>query len=204
VPFFLQTPEEKVMLVLHGYIDDSGDSQGHLFTLSCLHGDIAHWTFLEMEWVAMLEAVNKGLRAKGRKELSRYHAAERASRKGDFAGWSLPEQIELTKAILRILENHALHVISYSIDLRTLVQEIPETRPNPRGFAYVLLLKYLMLEIGDFTLSKYKDAIIGLTHDHCDYDAALLESFNEMIEDRGFAYRAQRRGSLTFHYAAIS
>jgi hypothetical protein len=176
-----------MMAVLHGYIDDSGD--GNLLILSCLQAEIGMWTWIELDWLGMLQAVNAKLREKGRRELSRYHAADCNGLFNEFEGWTKYEQIELTKTMLGIFKRHAFHINAYSIDLKQLQKEIPETRPNPRGFAYVFLLYFLMLEMCDFTLRKHKDAIMGLTHDHCDYDAALLEAFNQMLDDPHFKCR---------------
>jgi hypothetical protein len=175
------------MTVLHGYIDDSGD--GDLFTLSCLHGDIGTWFWLEQDWQAMLEKLNGNLKKDGRPKISRYHAADCNALRKEFAGWTLNEQKDLTSSMLSIFKKNALHIISYSITLSQLQQVIPKTKKNPRGFAHVLLLQSLMQEIGEFTLRKYKDAIIGLTHDRCDYDAALKDAFNQMLDDPGFKYR---------------
>src|SRR5262249_11066789 len=118
-----------VMMVLHGYIDDSGD--GDLFTLSCLHGDIGTWTWLEQDWLAMVESLNAKLKQHGRVQLTRYHAADCSSRKGEFAGWCVDEQKALTQSIIEIFKRHPLHIVSYSIRLSQLQKEIPETRRNP-------------------------------------------------------------------------
>lgn len=172
------------MMVLHGYIDDSG--KGDLFVLSCLQADIGMWMFIEFAWVEMLEKVNARLRQQGRQELSRYHASDCQNLYREFKGWTKEEQIELTQMIVAIFKNHLWHTNAFSLDLKQLVEEIPETAPNPKGFAYVFLLHMLMLEICDGVLKQHKNAIIGLTHDHCDYDAALLEAFNQMLEDPVF------------------
>jgi hypothetical protein len=175
------------MLVLHGYIDDSG--KGNTFILSCLQAEIGMWTFVELAWLEMLEKVNANLRKRGRQEISRYHAADCNGLFNEFKGWTTGEQIELSKMMLDIFKRHLFHINAYSLDLKHLVEEIPETRPNPKGFAYVFLFHMLMLEICDSTLAKFKDSIIGLTHDHCDYDAALLEAFNQMLDDPLFKCR---------------
>jgi len=88
-----------------------------------------------------------------------------------------------------IFRRHAFHTNAYSIDLKQLQEEIPETKPNPKGFAYVFLLYHLMLEMCGGILQKHKNAIMGMTHDHCDYDAALLEAFNQMLDDPEFKCR---------------
>ena len=81
--------------------------------------------------------------------------------------------------------------------LQLLVQEFPETKPNPIGFAYITLLTHMMEQIGDTTLSIYKQDVISLHHDRCDYDAALQEQFAGLVaEDSTFKYR-NRFTSLT-------
>jgi hypothetical protein len=175
------------MIVLHGYIDDSGG--GNIFVLSCLQGEIGMWLSIDLGWRKMLNKVNARLRKEGRKEISRYHAADCGNLKREFKGWTRDEQIELTKEIMRIFKNGSFHVNAYSIDLKQLQEEIPETKASPKGFAYVFLLMFLMLEICDGTLRHHKDAIMGLTHDHCDYDAAMQEAFNHLLDDENFKCR---------------
>ncbi|MGD0404482.1 MAG: hypothetical protein ABSB66_14945, partial [Candidatus Acidiferrales bacterium] len=148
------------------------------------------WFWIELAWTKLLEETNASLKAQGRLEISRYHASDCRNLKGDFAGWSTDEQREFTQKLLRIFQKHPLHIHSYSIDLQALVEEIPETKPNPRGFAYVLLLNYLMVSMGG-TLELYPKDRIALVHDRCDYDAALSEAFNHMKDNQTFKYRNQ-------------
>jgi hypothetical protein len=175
------------MLVLHGYIDDS--TRGDIFVLSCLQADVGMWAFVELAWLGMLERVNARLKQQGRKELSRYHATDCQSHRREFEGWTTDEEIELTKMIVKIFTEHKFHTNAYSLDLKHLQEEIPETKTNPKGFAYVFLLHHLMLEMCDGVLRKHKNAIMGMTHDHCDCDSALLEAFNQMIDDPAFKCR---------------
>lgn len=172
--------------MLTGHIDESGDSK--LFTLSCLVGDGSMWPWIEMAWTKLLEETNTSLRAHGRPTISRYHASDCRNLRKEFAGWSADEQREFTQKILRIFQRHPLHVFAYSLDLQALVEEIPETEPNPRGFAYVLLLSHLMTAMGG-TLELYPKDHIALIHDRCEYDAALSEAFNHMKNDETFTYR---------------
>ena len=68
--------------------------------------------------------------------------------------------------------------------------EVLDPDPDAMGFAYGLLLKYLMLEIGQFigASSRYGNMRISLIHDYCDYDASLLNCFNSMLNDPTFRY----------------
>lgn len=51
----------------------------------------------------MLESLNAKLKRQGRGQLTRYHAADCSLRKGEFAGWSVDEQKELTQLALRTI-----------------------------------------------------------------------------------------------------
>jgi hypothetical protein len=141
-----------------------------------------------LAWTKLLEDTNANLRALGRPEISRYHAADCRNLRRQFAGWSADEQIEFTQKILRIFQRHPLHIYAYSIDLKALVEEIPKTEPNPRAFAYVLLLTHLMTALGR-TLDLYPKDQIALIHDRCEYDAVLSEAFKHMKNDETFKYR---------------
>jgi hypothetical protein len=177
------------MTSLRGYIDESGDRKD-LFSLSVILATDATWFTIEREWLKVIDAKNKQLLSEGRKPISRYHAADCGSCQDDFAGWSVNEQIEFSKQLLPIIsKTERSDAYGYTLSLNQLVREIPETAPNPEAFAHVILLHMLMHTIGKATLSRYPDAIIGLVHDHGDYDQVFLMSFNQMIQDVNFEYR---------------
>jgi hypothetical protein len=68
-----------------------------------------------------------------------------------------------------------------------MIQQIPETASNPVGFAYVILLMMLIDQIGKETLRLYPNDKIVLYHDHCAYDAALADSFEQMVDGSIFS-----------------
>lgn len=181
--------ENQLFMVFTGYIDEGFDDEW--FTLSCLIGWGAEWSWIDLEFQGLLDKTNAALKAQGRATISCYHATDCSNRKKEFRNWSVQEQIEFTKAILEICRKHPLFVVSYSLNLKELVREIPETAPNPQGFAYVLLLHQLMVEIGKLVLSqqRYSKDRIALVHERCAYDSALLEAFNQMKNDATFQYR---------------
>ena len=181
----------KLFALFTGYIDDSGSKESNLFTLSCLVGWGSQWFWFEQAWIKLLEETNKSLEAQGRKQLSRYHAADCSSCYNDFQGWTRDEQIEFTTKIINIFRRHPMLIASYTVNLRELVDEIPETKPSPLRFAYVILLNHLMIEIGNLVVNRkeYSNDRVALIHDRCDYDAALLEMFNYVKADPAFKYR---------------
>jgi hypothetical protein len=169
--------------VLAGYIDESEDKTKTLFTLSCLTGDYGAWFWIEQEWLKVLNAKNVELAAQGRKTISRYHASACASRLGEFKGWSLDEQLAFVKDLLAIFERYRLDVASYTINLAEMQDVLPETKANPYGFAYLILLSYLMDEIMDHTFTREPREAIRLFHDRSDFDGVYLDAFNLRVDD---------------------
>lgn len=178
-------------VVFIGYMDESSKND-EWFILSVIIAYGGEWQWIVWAWEKMLEGTNRILAAQGRRTLSRYKAADCSSCEGEFRGWTKEEQIALTKKIISIFNLHRMRVVSYSVNLRELVHEIPETKADPKGFAYVLLLHFLLPEIWD--LLKNENHLqpsdrVALIHDRCEYDAALLDAFNQMKDDDGFEHR---------------
>ena len=179
------------MFSFPGYMDESVKND-EWFVLSCLVGHGTQWSYVELAWLRMLQKINESLKAQGRKTISRYHAADCSNLQREFKDWTKDEQIALTQKIVHIFRYHPLRVISYSVNLRELVSEIPETKPDPVGFACVLLLYFLMPEIWEVIISNESsvDASdkVTLIHDRCAYDGALFDAFTQMKNDPNFQY----------------
>jgi hypothetical protein len=69
-----------------------------------------------------------------------------------------------------------------------MAEELPETKGDPIGVAYDVLLKFLMAEIGS-GIVEIPNGKITLFHERCSYDGTLLASFNELIDDPTFSSR---------------
>lgn len=185
-----------MLTAFNGYIDDSGNND--IFTLSCVMAQGTNWTWFVIDWENVLEETNRKLREQGRKELSRYHAADCSSRHNEFEGWTTEEQIEFTKKLLKVFEknSNAVTVISYSVNLNELTEEIPDAHDDPYRAAYSLVLKFLMIEIGEmFEIANKNDRgnidliKVALVHDRGNYDATLLHSFKSLMADPSFRFR---------------
>jgi hypothetical protein len=176
------------VLVFRGFIDESHDDAAvpKVFDLSCLVAYDNLWPWFELAWVKVLEDKNEELTKQGRPTISRYHAADCSSLKGEFKGWSVDEQIEFSLKLFDVFRRHPVHIHGFDMPLQLLVQEIPEAAKNPVGFAYVILLAMLMGQIGEGTLSLYPGDKITLHHDHCDYDGALEDAFGQAVDERIF------------------
>jgi len=162
------------VLEFRGYIDESHDSAQipKLFTLSCIVGFDNMLPWFEMAWAKVLEEKDEQLKQQGRLPLSRYHAVYCSNLRGEFEGWTVDEQVESSMKLFKVFRDHPIHIHSYDLPLQLLVREIPETKPNPVGFAYVILLQMLMEQICEKTLNLYPGDTISLHHDRCAYAAA--------------------------------
>lgn len=186
---FVPSIHRGVFVILRGYIDESYSSE--FFTLSCLKSDLATWRSFESGWKNVLRFINKKLKAQGRQQISRYHAADCSSRKGEFIGWTTEEQIALTQEFLKVFKRNWVSVTAYTMPIKSFLQVFPEFNRDPIGECYAELLKWLMMEIAD-QVTHYPDYVrlkpvkFVLFHDRCNYDSVLLNTFNQVLADRTF------------------
>lgn len=188
------------MLLFRGFIDESHDPDPvpKVFNLTCVATHDSMWSWFEMAWMNVLETKNEELKKQNRRQISRYHAADCSSLRGEFKGWSVDEQIEFSRNLFKVFRTHPVHVHSYDMPLQLMVQHIPETASKPVGFAYMILLMMLMDQIGKETLRLYPDDKIALYHDHCAYDGALADAFGQMVDGSIFrSHNLDRFVSIT-------
>jgi|GEM_PF-2676003 len=184
-------------MVLWGHMDDSGDGTD-ILTLSCLIAHSPTWVFLGLEWEKLIEQKNSELIAARRKPFSRFHASDCSCRKNEFSDWDTAhDQIPFMQALLSIMEKYKFDVASYTINLKELVKHLPIAKPNPRAFAHVLLLHYIMDAIAAGSLKNHKDAVIGIIHDRGSYDSVLLDAFNVLVKNESYFPAAKRFCSIT-------
>ncbi len=183
----------EVAVVLVGYMDESYDGTAipKVFSLSCLVGSILGWIYFDWHWKGVLDRKNEELRSQGRTELSRFHAQEINNFAGEYKGWTPAERLEFCQRLTDVFQRNPVHIHGWDMPLQVLVEIIPETKPNPIGFAYCVLLGELMTQIGETTLSlqSYKADSISLHHEHCKHDSSLLDWFNLLLEDEKFQFR---------------
>jgi len=179
-------------VILRGYFDES--YSGEFFTFSCLMSDVVGWKDIERNWKLCLHAKNKELKASGRKQLSRYHAADCSSCVGEFSGWTVDEQIAFVKELLPCLSRGRawVNTISYTVPLPDFITAFPHCADDPLGACYGEMLKFAMLEMvaqiedGKKKLGNIRPVSFVLFHERCSYDGRLLNAFNTMLQDPTF------------------
>lgn len=174
------------------YIDDSGNPQENLFTLSCIASHDSMWGWFRLAWEYLLEKKNQQLKADSRVELSRYHANPCNSRKGEFTGWTSEEQIEFTKQIIDIFRKHNFTIFACTVNIQDLIDEFPEAKPASLEFASAIILLYLMnfLSVKILGDPRWPRDKMRIVHDRGAYDKVMHDAFefgkrDERIEHRG-------------------
>lgn len=184
--------EAGVYTVFRGYIDDSGNEK--IFTLGCIMAKGETWQWITMDWKAVLDAKNTSLTKQGRKQLPRFHAVDLNNFREEYSDWNPDERKEFSKDLLHVFQKPSNRVngYAYSIELDALAEIIPRTKSDPKGFAYSLLLKLLMIDIGrKFTESNEGDLSeirVALIHDRCGYNGVLQEAFDSYRRDETAAF----------------
>lgn len=179
-------------MILHGYMDESGNSR--FFTLSCLLARPKDWMWIESAWKKVLKWKNDELKKAGRQAISRFHAADCSSRVGEFKGWSVEEQIEFVKRLLAIFKKYMTSVVAYTVPIVDFKEVFQEHQDEAIANLYGLLTEFLMSQvIWDIEDQAGKGAIsrvrIALIHDRSDYDHHILNAFNKAKNDETFRGR---------------
>jgi hypothetical protein len=187
--------KEGIFVIFRGYIDESFDGAQNVFSLSCLIGRGKAWSELERKWKLHLAAKNKQLAKDGRKPISRYHASDCSGCRNEFKGWSRGERDAFVVELFGLLKNFPSHTVVFDVQLDDLCSVFPEWAGHRMEAAYHLLTGFLMFQIAsDFKKqSKGEPVKITLFHDltggNGKYNAAILRSFTQKINDQTFDER---------------
>lgn len=182
-----------IFVIFKGYIDESFDSAQNVFSLSCLIGRGKAWSELERKWKLSVAAKNKQLARAGRPTISRYHASDCSGCRGEFKGWSRDERDAFVVELFGLLKNFPSHTVVFDVQLDDLCAVFHEWASDRLEAAYYLLTGFLMHLIADDfkKQSRGEPVKITLFHDwtggNGKYDATILRSFTQQINDPDFA-----------------
>jgi hypothetical protein len=179
-------------MILIGYIDESYNH--HFFTLSCLLARPQDWMWMQSAWRKVLRDKNKELKRAGRPLISRFHAADCSSRKGEFDGWDVDEQIAFVKHLLSIFINHMSSMVAWTIPIDDFKTVFHEHQKDPLPQMYGVLTKFVMGQtVHEIESQGYKGAIervkISFVHDRNSYDSHIHGAFDQLKHDPNFRGR---------------
>lgn len=176
-------------MILRGYIDESYNSR--FFTLSCLLARPQDWMWIQSAWKKVLRQKNEELRRAGRKQISRYHAADCSSCKREFGDWQVEEQIAFVKRLLSIFNRYMTSVVAYTIPIEDFKAVFHEHKDDPFPVMYRMLTNFLMNQTVHEIRTQagsdnVKNVSIALIHDRSSYDQSFLAAFNHCKNDVTF------------------
>jgi Protein of unknown function (DUF3800) len=180
------------LLIQNCYIDESYDEK--TFVLSCTVADASRWALFEEAWRGVLDAVNEKLLNQGRKEISRYHATYCAGMSGEFQGWSVDEQIDLTANLIAAVKMVPMHSVAHTVFLKDVRESfearfrVPMARDHLLKAAYFLAMEHCMLTLGSYLYWLNPFQRIAFIHDHSGYDSTMLQAFNHVKYNLNLSY----------------
>ena len=180
--------------IFKGYIDESYNPR--YFALSCLFAKGLNWMWFLQDWESVLRAKNAELEKEARPRISRFHATYCSTGYGEFSDWPPDERIALTKELLKVFDkpSNSLTVSSYAVNLKDLTEIMPQSAGDSKALAYSLLLKFVMVEIGNMFAEANKgdtsNIKITLVHDRCAYNGVLQTAFDGLLNDETFRFKS--------------
>jgi Protein of unknown function (DUF3800) len=183
---------EREFLVLGAYFDESHNSQ--VFLVGALLARGSEIEKLERSWVQVVNKTNLRLSSRGRRPISRYHAAEMNARDNEFEGWSEAESRAFSKKLLRLLRNRHLYVIAWAVVLADMVKVFPDTQSDPRGSAYEYAMWRCLLKVHDEFGPRISEQLrvsggISVVYDRGDFGIRAFRAFRRIVDEPHLSYR---------------
>jgi len=179
--------------MFYGYIDESGDEQTNLRTLSCLAGHWSQLFWFQNDWEKILENKNKELRAQGRPVLSRFHATYWSTKNDEFEGWSDEEKIEFIDKFIWLFHRYPVVGSSETLNKQDLAEVFPEAKTQERieQLAHVVLFMYIVTYFDSRLLGdpRYVTDRIAFIHDETPHKGVLSDTFEGLKNDVGVKNR---------------
>ena len=182
---------DEVFGVIRGYIDESheGSRYPKFFTLSCSLAHGGDWEFIEAAWRWVLSEKNRELISQRRKPISRYHAVDCFNRNKEFKGWSREERDRFVLQLFEVFRAFPTSHVSLTMSAEDIREVWPENEDNPLHFAYYILLRLIMMTIGEHRSELRIVGKISLIHERCgEFGESLLKGFNHMVGDPEFEH----------------
>lgn len=179
--------------MFYGYIDESGDKETNLRTLSCLAGHWSQLFYFQNDWEKILEKTNQRLRAQGRQVLSRFHATYWSTKNDEFKGWTDDEKIEFIDKFIWLFHRYPVVGSSETLNKQDLVEVFPEAQKQERveQLAHVFLFMYIVTYFDSKLLGdpRYATDRIAFIHDETPYKGVLRDTFEGLKNDIGIKNR---------------
>lgn len=166
--------------MLTGYMDESYNNR-----TMCVAGWLANadkWTRIRNSWLERIEYERRISRKKGQILISRYHASDCASLKGEFSQWSKDRQIRFSKRLLEIIVECEPYGVVYGASALAFLEHFPNARKNWKKELYRLCMWRCLEEMGRVVRDYFNSEPVALIHDRGEFDKMADDAF-ERVRD---------------------
>ena len=176
--------------VIRAYFDESYDSR--MFAVAGIVGKVQTWVQIEAGWQAAIRLRNQELFADGRKQISRYHAAEMNAHDNEFKGWGEDETRNFAEQLLAVLYGREIFITSFAVKLDDLQKVFPEwckTQQEAQDYAYRFAFHDGLLACGHIASWLNSNEGVDVWYDHGRWDPVASEVYAQMRNDATYAER---------------
>lgn len=175
------------IVVIKAFFDESWNpNRPRMFAVAGILATAHQWNDIENGWKAALAKQNAEMLRQGRKQLSRYHAAEMNARSSEFDGWSKEESLQFTESLLSVIRGRKMFIISSAIVLDDMVKVFPEWAVNTQGYAYGYAFLQCLQVCGRIAANpKFVEPghMLKAWHDQCQWSDYALDAFQKVQAD---------------------
>lgn len=181
------------MAVLQFKFDESYDRQ-----IMSVGGWIANeheWKRLETRWQRRIDFENA--RNRPDQQINRFHGTEMNCRAGEFKNWDKEMCLQFSKKLIKQIGNRKMGAISIGCNMDSIRTVFPGS--DAEGMArrtYLLCMKQMMVEIAHIMEETFPGDSVLLIHDHGNWDEAVLQAYNLMMDEPDWRGRGLFDGLL--------
>lgn len=180
-----------LLLMLQGYIDESGTDESRLVTLACFVGYDKQWKEFERRWLSVIAEKNEQLRREGRPEITGFHATDWSTENNEFRGWDPEEGRQFGAKLLAAITETPLYGCGFTLNLDELHEAFPEAANRLCQLAYVILFIKIVETLSATVLSdaRFFDEQLELINEDSPYNRVMLEAFETLTNDAALPHR---------------
>jgi hypothetical protein len=168
-----------MIAVIKAFFDESYNSkESRMLAVAGIVAQDRVWDQIEAGWKTVLDEKNTELARQGRKQLSRYHAAEMNAHSNEFEGWGQEETLQFTEKLLSAIRGRDIFILSFAIIMDDMVAVFPkwlEELKDRRACAYRHAFHQCLLISGRLVANPsyiQPGQNIEILHDQCDWKKA--------------------------------
>jgi hypothetical protein len=174
----------RVFCMLSAYLDESYNNRTF-----CVGGWVLPdkaWIAFERDWNRRIEMERRNSAKKGFPPISRYHAADCANLRGEFAedkGWDCARQLRLSKSLLGTIIKHRPHGVVIGGSIEQFLRYFPDDKGRWRDALYYVSVSLVLKELAEMRRVLFPSEQISVFYDRGSMSSKASRAFDSMKFD---------------------